>query len=57
MNVICLNPNCSETINLSKEDIRFKKSVDSMGLGSFGKLCKKHDKEMHNRIMKEELNK
>ena len=57
MYVICLNPKCKEIITLSKDDIKFRKTVDSMGLGSFGKLCKKHDKEMHNRITKEDLNK
>ena len=54
MKVNCCQPGCNEEVVLSKDDIKFKESVDSMGLGSFGKLCKKHDKEMHDRINKEE---
>jgi len=45
--VQCITPKCRTLIELTKEDLRFRESTDSMfGIGTFGKLCKKHELEM-----------
>jgi len=44
--LICCTPKCRTKIKLTKQDLQFRKQVESLGFGMFSKLCKKHELEM-----------